>query len=79
MSQPQQHAINFQGKLVVVKKDCSDEPRHEFIKRSWWIARNLNKYDSIEMVENLSHIWVSHTIHKASYEQEILNKIKKMN
>ena len=75
MTQPQLHAINFKGKLIVVKKESADEPRHEFIKRTWWIARNLEKYKTYEEVESLSHIWLAHTMHNAIYEPHILSML----
>lgn len=77
MAQPQLHAINFKGKLIVIKKISTDEPRHEFLKRAWWIASNLHKYETRKEVDNLSYVWISHTMYNASYDANVLDKLKK--
>lgn len=55
----QVHAINKNGKIVVVKKDFEDESKEQFLKRSWWIAKricNTEKKD-LQNIENNSYLW----------------------
>lgn len=76
MAQSQLHAINFKGKLIVIKKESTDEPRHEFIKRAWWISRNLDVYASIKEAEDMSYIWLAHKFYGVSFDESVLSKIK---
>lgn len=73
----QVNAIIANGKIVVVRKDFEDENRDVFLKRSWWIARNICKYPKkeIQHVENDSYVWSSITQHKVSYEQDVMKRV----
>lgn len=73
----QLHAINKNGKLFVIKKEYEDENRDQFLKRSWWIAKQVCKHPKkdLEQIENESLIWSNVSIYNVAYDDIVMQTV----
>jgi hypothetical protein len=74
----QVHAINMNGRIVVVKKDFEDETRDVFVKRSWWIAKQVcnQPKKELQQIENESCIWSCITNYGAVYDEQVMQSVR---
>ena len=77
----QLHAINKNGKMIIVSKDSNDESKEHFVSRCWWIAKQVcnnhkKETKSLQQIENESHIWSCIVHHGVSYNDDIMNNIQ---
>jgi hypothetical protein len=59
--------INYKG-IVHIFYNKTDENEKMFIDRTWYIVKNLDKYEDLSYLEKLSHIWVSQKYYNVSYD-----------
>lgn len=71
------HIITHQGELYKFE-NINNELDDRFIERCWFIVKNIINYkDNYEYLEKLSHIWINIKYLSVSYDDGILNEIKK--
>jgi hypothetical protein len=58
--------INYKGKMYVFK-NTKEENRQIFIDRTWYIVKNIDKYEDYKYLEKLSYIWVSKKYYDVVY------------
>lgn len=73
----QVHAINKNGKIIVVNKDFDEESREHFMQRSWWIAKQVCKHPKkdLQEIENDSCIWSCVVNHGVTYDENVMKRI----
>lgn len=74
----QVHAINKNGKIVVIRKDFEDESKEHFVKRCWWIAKQVcnNPKKDLQQIEDTSNIWSCVENHGVSYNDEVMKSVQ---
>ncbi len=71
------HIITYQGELYKFE-NVNNELNDRFIERCWFIVKNIINYkDNYEYLEKLSYICINIKYLSVSYDDDILNEIKK--
>jgi hypothetical protein len=71
------YIITYQDELYKFE-NITNELEDRFIERCWFIVKNIINYKhNYEYLEKLSHIWINIKYLSVSYDDDILNEIKK--
>jgi hypothetical protein len=58
--------INYKGKMYIFK-NIQNENNKMFIDRTWYIVKNINKYDDYEYLVKKSYIWICEKYYNVEY------------
>lgn len=62
--------INYKGTTYVFENTGGEDPKM-FVDRTWFIVKNIHKYEDMSYLESLSHLWLAKKYYNVEYPDEI--------
>jgi hypothetical protein len=66
--------IEYDGKHYLFNNE-RNEKYQMFIDRTWFIVKNIHKYNDFKYLENLSFIWINNKYNGLIYNDTVMNEI----
>jgi len=69
--------ITYNGSLYAFQKKENEINKDAFIRRCWFIVKNIDRFENYEYLETLSHVWVCCKYLNVTYDEDIMKELER--